>query len=552
MFNYLKNIFPFHPRLFLIFKEGYSLASLRKDSLAGLTVAVIAFPLSIALAIASGTTPEKGLFTAIIAGFLISFLSGSRVQIGGPTGAFVVIVFDVIHRHGYEGLLISTFMAGILLLVAAYLKAGTLIKFISQSVITGFTTGIAVIILLSQIGDIFGFDAASVPGGALQQGKYLMENFTNINYFMLLSVGALVLLLLLIKRFYPKAPGFLIVIVIGIFGNSFFSLGFDTIGDRFEEISLTFPAPHLSPLSIDLIVQLLPSAFIIALLAGVESLLSAVVADSMSGDQHHSNTELFSQGIANIGSSLFTGLPATGAIARTAVNIKAGAISPMSGIIHALCVLVFSLILSFYTQHIPFFALAAILILVAWNMSEVEAFVKLALNSFENALILLTTFILTVFSDLTVGISTGIILSSLIFMKSMSESVEVAEQDINLTDVGAQSLIRDIHIISFEGPLFFGSSPRISSVLKQQNISYKALIINLQHVPFIDTTAALKLKMFIDAFADQSNIILCVPKKSVRLSLRKSGVKDKIPPANIVDNLEQAIHLAEKNLKKSK
>jgi SulP family sulfate permease len=547
--NLYKKYFHFYPKILSIFQEGYGFKNLQADTIAGLTVAVVALPLSIALAVASGATPDKGIITAIVAGFIISLFSGSRVQIGGPTGAFVIIVYDIISKHGYEGLVMATFLAGLILLLGAIFKVGVFIKYISQAVITGFTTGIAVIILFSQMGDICGFKNSLIPNELIHKVSFLFHHFIEINLMTVSLVTIFVISIVMIKKVFPKSPHFLFAIIMGVLLNQLFALGYENLFDRFGTVSFNIPSISVPTMPLDEIISLLPSAFVIALLAGIEALLSAVVADSMSGDKHHSNTELFAQGFANIGSALVTGLPATGAIARTATNIKSGGQTPISGMLHAVFVFIFAAILVSYIQLIPFFTLASILIIVAWNMSEAKEFISLLRSSSDDRLILLATFLLTIFVDLTVGISVGIILSSLMFMKRMSDVVEVHEEHKEfLKKIDMSEVPDDIRVLSFDGPLFFGTSDRIISALDRLNVSRKVIILNLQDVPFIDSTAAKKLKRFIDRLHKISIIILCTPRENVRKSLRHLKVKENIHPDNITSELSTALTIAKKRL----
>jgi SulP family sulfate permease len=401
------------PKLVTVLREGYRGRDLRADALAGLTVAIVALPLAMALGIASGATPEKGIVTAIVAGFLISLLGGSRVQIGGPTGAFVVVVAGIIAVHGYDGLVLATLMGGVILLLAGALRLGNLMRFVPPPVIIGFTAGIAVIIATSQLKDFFGLALGQMPGGVIDQWRVLAAAAGSVQ-LPTLAVGAATLFsILAMRRWAPKLPAFLIAIVGAAAAVALLALPVDTIGVRFPALDTGFPAPALPAITGRRLVELLPSALIIAFLAGIESLLSAAVADGMTGFRHRSNLELLAQGAGNIGSALFGGMPATGAIARTATNIRSGGRTPVAGMLHAALLLVFLLVAGDLMRLAPMPALAAVLLLVAWGMSESRHFAKLHTMPRTDALLILLTFVLTVAVDLTVAIVAGVIVGLL-------------------------------------------------------------------------------------------------------------------------------------------
>src|SRR5690606_30175973 len=410
----------FEPKLLTVLREGYGLQALKADALAGLTVAVVALPLAMALAIASGTTPEKGLHTAIIAGFLISFFGGSRVQIGGPTAAFIPVVFVVIQQFGYGGLILCTLMAGLMLIAAGLLRLGTLMKYMPQPVITGFTAGIAVSIFSSQVKDALGLQMGEVPAGFLERWTAYGAHLASTQpAAVALTVVGLVLILGL-RRQRPKWPGFLIALCACTLATVALGLPAETIGSRFGDLPTSLPEFDIPHIPFERTFDLLPSAFTIAFLAGVESLLSAVVADGMTGRRHRSNGELVAQGIANVGSALFGGLPATGAIARTATNIRAGGRTPIAGILHAGFLLLFMLLLAPLMRYVPLAALAAVLLVVAWNMSEAENFRNTMSAPWGDRLVLLLTFLLTVLFDLTIAIQAGVVLAAFVFMFRMA------------------------------------------------------------------------------------------------------------------------------------
>jgi len=427
----------FVPKTVTVLRQGYGLGDFRADLIAGLTVAIVALPLAMALAIASGAKPEVGLITAVVAGFLISALGGSRFQIGGPTGAFVVIVYGVITNHGYDGLLMATLMAGGMLIVAGLARVGTLIKYIPDPVTTGFTSGIAVIILASQIKDFLGLTAEGVPAEFIPKLRALWAARDSLSLTALgLAAGCLAAILLL-RRYAPKIPGFLVVTVAAAAAVALLRLPAETIGTRFGEAPSAIPLPSLGFWDWGKARAVLPSAFTIALLAGVESLLSAVVADQMTGARHRSNMELVAQGVANVASAAVGGLPATGAIARTATNVRTGARSPMAGMAHAVFILLFMLVLAPVMTFVPLAALAAILVVVALNMAEAHRFRLILGTSLGDRTVLLSTFALTVLVDLTVAIEVGMVMAAFLFMHRMAalSSVEgggaLIEEDLD-------------------------------------------------------------------------------------------------------------------------
>lgn len=399
------------PKLHTILKEGYGLTAFQADALAGLTVAVVALPLSMALAIASGCPPQQGLITAVVAGFLISALGGSRVQIGGPTGAFVVIVAGVVASHGYAGLVEATLMAGVVLIIAGLARVGRLIRLVPEPVIAGFTAGIAVVIASSQFGDFLGLHAARSPAEFLPKMKALWAARSTFDPWTFGLAAASLAGILAIRKLWPKAPAFLIVVVMASVATVVFKLPVATIASRFGAVPAGLPAPVAPHLSAAEALELLPSALSIAFLAGIESLLSAVVADSMIGRRHRSDAELVAQGAANIGSALFGGMPATGAIARTATNVRAGARTPVAGMMHAVFLLVFMLVLAPVMGLAPLASLAAILLVVAWNMSEAHRLPKVLNGPLGPACILFATLLLTVLVNLMLAIATGVVLS---------------------------------------------------------------------------------------------------------------------------------------------
>jgi SulP family sulfate permease len=496
------------PKVFSLLRQGYGIDTLRADAVAGLTVAIVALPLAMALAIASGASPDKGLITVVIAGFLISALGGSRVQIGGPTGAFVVVVFNVIAKHGFDGLLLATLLAGAILVVAGFAKLGQLIKFIPHPVVTGFTAGIAVIIASSQMRDFFGLSLKSVPADFIPKWQAYYHAIGTISIpTIVVGLGSLGIIIIL-RRIAPRLPGFLIAVVVATVAVLVLRLPVDTIGTRFPNIPAGLPLPSLPHFSLAKAQEVLPSAFTIAFLAGIESLLSAVVADGMIGSRHRSNQELIAQGIANMASSLFGGLPATGAIARTATNIKAGGLTPVAGILHAAFVLLFVLFGTRLMAFVPMAALAAILFMVAWGMSEYPRFIGLLRMPNGDRAVLLLTFGLTVIVDLTVAIGVGVTLASLLFMKRMSETVTIDEggsdRDAPEDEPDQRSALPDgVEVFRISGPFFFGVAGELLDALRRVGQVPRVIILRLRQVPFLDASGVLA----VEELAHQARIV---------------------------------------------
>jgi SulP family sulfate permease len=497
----------FVPKLVTVLREGYSFKLFRADALAGLTVAIVAIPLAMALGIASGATPDKGLIAAVVAGFLVSALGGSRVQIGGPSAAAVVVVFNVIAAHGYDGLILTTLMAGAMLMFAGFSRLGTWIKFIPQTVIMGFTTGIAVIIFSSQIKDFFGLQMGRVPGDFFEKWNAFWMVRETINPSALaLSAGCL-LLIMILRKYAPVIPAFLLVVVVGALVVAGFHLPVETIGSTFGELPHTLPMPHFPDgMTFARMHELLPSAFTLAFLIGVESLLSAVVSDGMIDRRHRSNCELVGQGVANMASACFGGMPATGALSRTITNVRSGAKTPFSGMIHAFFILLAMMFLAPLASYIPLSALAAILVVVAWNMSEIQKLKHLMHAPWAERGIMLVTFILTVAVDLTVAIEVGVVLASIIFMHRMSEVVELetrhryvqVDRPDRINDVRDDVILpQNVESYSFRGPLFFGVATQLIDLVEHLNPIPKAIILNMEHVPLIDVSGESAIRTFI-------------------------------------------------------
>jgi len=486
----------FTPKLVTVFREGYRGADLRADAIAGLTVAIVAVPLAMALGIASGASPREGLVTAIIAGFLISALGGSRVQIGGPTGAFVVIVAGVIAAHGFSGLILATIMAGVILIVAGYSGVGRLMRYVPMPVVTGFTAGIAVIIASSQIGDFLGLTTGPVPADFIDKWGAYAGSAATLNW-MALAVGAASLgVIILLKGVAPKWPGYLMAILTATAAVAALRLPVETVGDRFNSMATGVPTLLLPEFSLPLLREVVPSAFVIAFLAGIEALLSATVADGMTGRRHRSGQELVGMGVANIASGFFGGLPATGAIARTATNIRAGGKSPMAGMFHALFVLLFTVLAGHWLALVPMSALAAVLLMVAWGMSEFDRFVALVKTDAGERALLILTFLLTVFVDLTVAIGVGVTLAALLFMMRMSETAGLVAMNAEEEPELRQQLPAGVEVFRFTGPIFFGVASEMLDALRRSGQSPRAIVLRMEEVPYVDATGANALATF--------------------------------------------------------
>ena len=539
----------FKPKLFSVLRSGYSLRQLQTDSLAGVIVGIVALPLAIAFAIASGVSPEKGLITAIVAGFLISFFGGSRVQIGGPTGAFVVIVFGIIEQYGIEGLIVSTFLAGVMLIAFGLLRLGTIIKFIPHPLIVGFTSGIAVIIFSTQIKEFFGLSINEVPSRFIEKwGVYLNAADTTSIYALSIAVGT-VLLTVFSKKIIKKIPGSFIAIIVMTVLAMLFKLPVSTIGSVYGDlpntISLSIPSIDLGNIS-----KYIAPAFTIALLGAIESLLSAVVADGMISGNHRSNTELIGQGIANMASAIFGGIPATGAIARTATNVKNGGRTPVAGIVHAITLLLIVLFFGKWAAQIPLACLAGILVVVAYNMSEWRSFYSILKGSRYDILVLLATFFLTVLVDLTVAIQIGMVLAALLFMHRMANASHVVAADADMDALEDYSdLPQGVEVYEIKGPFFFAAAQKYRETLKAFGKKSKVLILRMRFVPFIDSTGIHNFRETIKYLkANDVRIILSGVQPEVRKEFEKARVDFLIGRNNICDNYIEAKAKAIKGL----
>lgn len=545
----------FVPKLVTCLKD-YSKEKFIKDFIAGVIVAIIALPLSIALAIASGVSPEKGLYTAIIGGFIISLLGGSRVQIGGPTGAFVVIVFGIVEKFGIDGLIVSTIMAGFFLIIMGILKFGGMLKFIPYPITTGFTSGIAITIFSTQIKDFLGLTMKSVPSEFIPKWIAYFNNLNTLN-LQSLSIGILSLLIIIFwPKINKKIPGTLIAIVLTTVLVLFFNLNVETIGSRFGNISSSLPTISIPHTSFAMIKELMLPALTIAILGGIESLLSAVVADGMIGGSHRSNMELVAQGIANIFSGLVGGIPATGAIARTAANVKNGGRTPIAGIVHALSLLVILLIFMPFVKLIPMSSLAAILIIVSYNMGEWEAFQRIFKAPKSDAAVFLVTFSLTLFFDLVIAIGIGLLLAALLFMKRMADVTDVRYILDEHEDKDQIELIDSIktpeHVSLYEinGPFFFGAADKFVHAIREIGIPTKILILKMANVPAMDATGYHALKMLYDICKKHHTqlIMLNLQEQPIN-TLEKYGFVEILGRENFCSNVEEAIERANSLLK---
>ena len=542
----------FKPKFFSVLKKGYSKEQFRKDLFAGIIVGIVALPLAIAFAVASGVSPEKGLVTAVIAGFIISFLGGSRVQIGGPTGAFVVIVSGVVTQYGLQGLLISTVMAGIILILFGLFKLGSVLKYIPHPLITGFTSGIALVIFTTQIRDAFGITIGDLPAGFIAKWSVYLSSIDTINPWALAITIVTIIITVFSGKIIPKIPGSFIAIILLTLVVNIFHLPVSTIQTVFGSIPNTF-RPGLPHIDLSQITNYLQPAFTIAMLCAIESLLSAVVADGMIGGNHRSNTELIAQGIANIVTPFFGGIPATGAIARTATNIRNGGRTPMAGIIHAGTLLVIMLFMGKLAMLIPMSCLAGILIVVSYNMSEWKTFVSILKSTKYDIFILLTTFILTVLVDLTMAIEIGMVLAALLFMQRMARTGAVVTVDPE-SDVyeNYSTIPSNIDIYEISGPFFFAAAKKYKETLKNINAHTEVLIIRMRHVPFIDKTG---IDNFRDTIRDiqsrKTKILLSGVQPEVLAELERSRIAFLIGRANIFvqfdEALKKAIDMSKKN-----
>ena len=541
----------FLPKTWSLYKKGLLTNNLSNDLFAGIIVGIVALPLAIAFAVASGVSPEKGIITAVVAGFLIALLGGSRVQIGGPTGAFIIIVYGILQKYGIDGLIISTILAGFMLIAFGLLRLGSILKFFPHPLIVGFTSGIALVIFSTQIKDAMGLPIDKLPAEFIAKWEVYYQQLLNFNQSAVLITIGTILITVFSGRLIPKIPGSFIAIVVMTLLVSIFGLQVNTIESVFGSIpnnfSITIPSVHFDQLG-----QYIQPALTIALLGAIESLLSAVVADGMISSNHRSNTELIAQGIANIVTPFFGGIPATGAIARTATNIKNNGRTPIAGIIHAITLLLIMLFFGKWALLIPMPCLAGILIVVSYNMSEMKSFFSILKGHKYDILILVSTFILTVFVDLTVAIEVGVVLSSLLFMQRMSELSKVVPMDTESDSLENYADIpKGVEIFEISGPFFFAAARRYEETLKDISHTSKVVIIRMRHVPFIDGTGLRNLKQTIkDLKSRRINIILSGVQPEVLIELEKGGISEILGPGNITSNFDLALARMEHLLKK--
>ncbi len=553
----MKNRFDFQPALLTALKH-YSKEKFMADLMAGIIVGIVALPLAIAFGIASGVSPEKGLITAIIGGFIVSLLGGSNVQIGGPTGAFIVIVYGIIQEFGVEGLAIATVIAGLMLVLMGALKLGTVIKFIPYPIVVGFTSGIALTIFTTQMKDLFGLTMDKVPADFISKWIAYAGAFHTLQFWSLaIGVGS-ILLIVFTPKMRMKIPGSLVAIIVMtilvyFLRNHFGVTGIETIGDRFT-IQASLPQPAPLSFSMETIDRLLPAAFTIAMLGAIESLLSATVVDGMTGDQHNSNTELMAQGAANIVVPLFGGIPVTGAIARTMTNINNGGKTPVAGLIHSVVLLLILLFLGPLTRHIPMACLAGVLIIVSYNMSEWRTFCSLMKNPKSDVSVLLVTFFLTVIFDLTIAIEIGLLIAMVLFMRRVAETtkVSVSTHRIDLSE-GTEmthekevlSLPKGVEVYEIDGPFFFGVANKFDGVMKAMGDKPKVRIIRMRKVPFMDSTGLHNLEsLYRLSSAEHIRLILSGVNENVRRLLVKSGFEQKIGSDNICSHISEALEKA--------
>jgi SulP family sulfate permease len=544
------------PKLFTTLKV-YNRKMFSSDLFAGITVGIVALPLAMAFAIASGVAPERGLFTAIVAGFLISLLGGSRVQIGGPTGAFVVIVAGIVAEFGYDGLVLCMLMAGLFLIALGLFRMGGLIKFIPFPVTTGFTSGIAVVIFSTQIKDLLGLQIENLPAEFIPKWIEYARNLGSINPEATgIGIGT-ILIIVLTRQFIPRIPAMLVGMVAATLAAYVLGLDVETIGSRFGDLPRTLPVPGLPSFDINMneISKLIPSAFTVGILAAIESLLSATVADGMIGGRHRSNIELVGQGAANIGSAFFGGIPATGAIARTVTNIKSGAKTPIAGIIHSISLALMLLFLAPLAKMIPLAALAGILVVVSYNMSEAKHFIGLFKAPRSDVMVLLTTFGLTIFVDLTVAVEVGIVLAALLFIRRMSEVTNIGmitrevneypEDEDDPNSISARVVPKGVEVFEIQGPFFFGAADRFKEAIRTIEKPVPVIILRIRNVPAIDATGLHMLEEFLLQCKSESTILIIsgVHKQPLD-AMRKSGFLEEIGKENLKNNIDDALKRA--------
>ena len=564
MYYFLKSMsikgifsFKFSPKLFSTFKNGYNKQTLVQDLLAGVIVGIVALPLAIAFGIASGATPEAGILTAIVAGFIISFFGGSKVQIGGPTGAFIVIVYGIIQEYGMNGLMIATFMAGAFLILMGVLHLGTIIKYIPYPIVVGFTSGIALTIFATQIKDLFGLQIESVPAGFIDKWAVYAQHLDTVSWWSLLIGVASILIIVFTPKVSRRVPGSLVAIVLMTVATLLLKragvTGIETIGDRFT-ISSNLPQPEVPSINWETITRLAQPAMVIAMLGAIESLLSAAVADGVIGDRHDSNQELMAQGIANMVSPLIGGIPATGAIARTMTNINNGGRTPVAGIAHAIVLALIYLFLMPLVQYIPMSCLAGVLVVVSYNMSEWRSFKAILKNPKSDIIVLLVTFFLTVIFDLTVAIEVGVLIACLLCMKRMAETTNVsvlsdeidpnADSDV-LGNLEHLTIPEGVKVYEINGPYFFGIGNKFEEMMGDMGGRAKVRIIRMRKVPFIDSTGVHNLSNMCRMCAQMGvKVVLSGVNPSVMKVLKDAGMDELVGQENICSHISIALERA--------
>jgi SulP family sulfate permease len=543
----------FVPKLVTVFKEGYSKNLFVSDLTAGIVVGIVALPLAIAFAIASGVKPEQGLFTAVIAGFVVAMLGGSRTQVSGPTGAFIVVVYGIVQQYGYSGLAVATMIAGVLLIAMGLARMGTLLKFIPFPLTVGFTSGIAVIIFTSQVKDFFGLALEKTPAGFLEQWQVYAGALQSVNMWALAVAGVSVVTITVWPKVSHRVPGSLVAILLGTATVQLFELPVETIGSRFGAVPSVLPSPSIPQMDWTMVRQMFGPAVTIALLGGIESLLSAVVADGMTGNRHRSNMELIAQGAGNVLSPLFGGIPATGAIARTATNIRNGAKTPVAAMIHAVVLLLLMVLFARWAVMIPMPVLSAVLVVVAYNMSEWRTFIKLLKSPKSDIMVLITTFALTVLIDLTVAIQAGVVLSALLFMKRMSDATQVniltkafaageQEEEPDAYSLSTRAVPSDVLVFEVQGSLFFGAVEQFKDTFGSIDKEPRVFILRMRNVLAIDASGINALEDVMTRYRKKGvHFILSGVHAQPLFALRGAGVLDRIPEENICANIDAAL-----------
>lgn len=551
--------FDFKPRLLQCLKN-YNRKTFVADLMAGIIVGIVALPLAIAFGIASGVTPEKGIITAIVAGFVISALGGSKVQIGGPTGAFIIIIYGIIQQYGMEGLTIATLMAGVFLILFGFLHLGTIIKFIPYPIVVGFTSGIAVTIFTTQVKDLFGLNIASVPSDFIEKWICYFNNFSTIDLWSSVIGIVSVVIIMLTPKVSKKIPGSLVAIIVmtiaALLLKQFAGVeSIETIGDRFA-ISNSLPEATVPTLSWETIKNLVSPAITIAILGAIESLLSAAVADGVIGDHHNSNTELIAQGVANLASPIFGGIPATGAIARTMTNINNGGRTPFAGIVHAVVLLLIFLFLMPLAKYIPMACLAGVLVVVSYGMSGWRSFLALMKNPKSDVTVLLITFFLTIIFDLTIAIEVGLIIACLLFMRRMSETTDVhvisneinpddEDSDMHLGNIEHLTIPKGVEVYEINGPYFFGAGNRFEEIMATLGDRPQVRIIRMRKVPFVDSTGIHNLTNLCEMSQKEGiQIVLSGVTEKVHSQLNKAGFYDIVGQDNICSHIDIALDRA--------